>query len=348
LLANVFARSLRNPFDQASLGVRVPDMYSFPTVTYHLHGEEILASSTGVGSVAFFPNPLNSLLDIQKDLNSTSSISSGSMQTFNPVMYAATTPNGLSAGMSTYRVASWGIKISTLLPELNATGRLVVATVPTLQNTPHPYTLGSLAAGGSYATPLMLGSTAQGYSTASLLNLPTAKEFTFADLARGDIEICGQYLDPAYFMFKSTSISNTVSSTIAVGEQATFVAGLETAVVNPESSQMGGGVAIIIYYEGVPINTSALVVEYIYHLEGTPVIPNSVNNNTPIAASVADSNAGSTAAVEAAVFAISGSKAWQWLDKGLQIGNNAVTAARRFATSPVGSQILKSVASFLM
>jgi len=142
-LENRFARQLSCPFDPQTLGCQVPDPFSFPTQTYHLHQTNLITCGTAsAGSVVFLPNPFLSMLDLGGTVSGTPCVSQTSFSAFGAssgkqYVYASTAATSLNNLLSTFRVVSWGLKISNLQPELSATGRIIVSYFPIGDTVPY-------------------------------------------------------------------------------------------------------------------------------------------------------------------------------------------------------------------
>jgi len=135
-LSDCFYKALVDPFAPASLGCQVPDPFPFPTQAFHVHQTTVVGSPTSSsitsGAVAFLPNPVLSMIDLQhlSSLSSSNvSIQSTPMTVYGSTgstsanaIFGAITPNSLSSVFADYRVVSWGIKVSNLQPELSLLG----------------------------------------------------------------------------------------------------------------------------------------------------------------------------------------------------------------------------------
>jgi hypothetical protein len=160
-----FYKALHDPFHPSSLGCQVPDPFPFPTMTFHVHQTTVIGVPSGgtSASVAFLPNPVLSMIDLQHSNNLTAtnvSIYTTPMTTYNSTatsagsaIYGAISPTALNSVYSDYRLVSWGIKVSNLQPELTATGRLIVAMLP-LGNTIPSYPELANATSLNYLTPV--------------------------------------------------------------------------------------------------------------------------------------------------------------------------------------------------
>jgi len=87
---------------------------------------------------------------------------------------------------------------------------------------------------------------------------------------------------------------------------------------------MAGGVGITIYLEGFPTGTTPasnwLNVEYIYHIEGTPVVGTIAGQPESDVPAILT---GTTALVEAGMALVSGPNALKFIDKATQFLNRA-------------------------
>lgn len=309
-----FFRALTDPFAPTSLGCQVPDPFPFPTQTYHVHQTIVFGCQTGVtsGAVAFLPNPLLSTLDLTR-INTGSVLTASIISTpQTPIVVSATLPGGgmysatsqpsLNAAFSSYRVVSWGIKISNLQPQLSATGRLIMAYFPVSDTTP---TLGDIAIATlpGIVSPIM-GTPPSVLASSVILEAPTGMELTVGDLLKGDLQMSGLYTNLNFFAFKNTLLSGQPALGFNIGDDLAINGGGGVASVQyKDATRMTGGAGIVLYYEGIPAGTqNAFQVEVIYHLEGTPNFA-SANNNAIVPSTGRKANVGPTNAVEASIAA---------------------------------------------
>nr|UJQ92733.1 MAG: hypothetical protein [Narnaviridae sp.] len=329
-MASPFAQALSDPFAPSSLGCKVPDPYPFPTQSYHLHQTTVLGTigSNVAGGVMFLPSPTFSLIDTDHCNNvannsviSTSFTRFGSVST-NPNygLYASTGLSTLAGVLETYRVVSWGIKISNLQPELSATGRIIIAMLPIADTVPTTVELSN----STFLTTGLLpvcGVPMGVLDSANLLQLPTSLEFTVGDLLHGDLELSGMYTSGSFWNFKTPLTSSTEFTGYTTGDQSSTNGTVVTAVGFKDSTRMCGGVGIAIYYEGIPVNTSAFQVETIYHLEGTP----SITSNSaiaPVPSNMCKPFAGTSNDVEKGMTAVNSvEKAMKYVDRGANFLN---------------------------
>jgi len=304
-MSSEFAHAIMRPFDPNSQGVRVPDMYSFPTETYHVHGTVTAkAIFNGTLGCVFFPNPDVSLLDTSADKEGVQCISGTSMtaccvQTERSSIYSA----GEMSAFSSYRVASWGIRITNLQPVLNATGKLYIACMPSIPDTPNSDLIRDM--GGDFLTaqglwtPILTGS--GDLNTAAILGLPVSRHIDVSELIPGAINVNGRCINPVFYNFKSCKFVNNAAGGISIGNSLVQNASgtIKGRVENNSISNMTGGMNIVIFGEGFPVGQDALDIEYIYHFEVTQQ-PNT-NQVIPIASGAKVSYPGDSMMVEAAV-----------------------------------------------
>jgi len=333
---SAFYSALINPFDPSSLGCQVPDPFPFPTQTFHVHQTTVVgpptSSSITSGAVAFLPNPVLSMIDLQHSLSLTSlnvSIQNTPMTPFSTTgtsasncIYGAVTPSALSSVFSDYRVVSWGVKISNLQPELSATGRLMVAMVP-LGDTVPSFNELSNSTLASVFTPIF-GIQNTYLASSNILELPTGFEVTVGDLLHGDLEIAGMYTSDNFWSFKTAINTGVPGSGLTSGDSTTFnnTGGTLFTQGYKDLVRCHGGAAIVFYYEGIP-NTAnnAFQVETIYHLEGTPNF-SSTANNALISSTARKAVIGTSNGVEQAMCKASKmSNAVQWIEKGANFLN---------------------------
>jgi len=290
-LVNTFTRAIQKPFAPSSFGCRVPDLFSFPTTTYHSHGTHVIQSdASGVGSVLHLPNPLLSLIDIHKVQGAvTGSVASTSCGSLYQTGYYGACVTGVSGSQGTnnlatiyldYRVVSWGVKLSNLIPELSATGRVFIYIIPCTDEVPG---YNALATGTPNSNIIynITGASSASLDSAAVLNFPTAFELTEQDLLHGDIEIHGTYVSPRYYDFHAAGDYNVFTTGFTTGDNVIANAtGNITISSNRDPTRMVGGCMIGVYFEGFPASTKCLNIEYVYHLEGTPVV--STAGSSPI------------------------------------------------------------------
>lgn len=317
-LVNDFAHGLKHPFDPKTLGLQVPDPYSFPTTTYHSHTTSVLGvgnTAETVGAVVVFPNPLLSMVDIShlnnlistdyavqstplNRLNATVSVASNAF-------LGATTQNDLSSKFSTYRVTSWGFTLRNLIPQLSATGKIIIAPLPIGDTIPNYAQLIGMGNSGGFTS--MMGIPALVIESSAILQLPGAFEISVGDLMRGDFEVSGMYTSSSFFDFKMTSNSGSPAANTSQGDSADFnsVTNIATNYGYKDPTRMVGGVAYAIFYEGLPQDQqNAFEIELIYHLEGSPQVSLSASS-TLVPSSHALPTIGSTQDVEEAMKGVS-------------------------------------------
>jgi len=248
------------------------------------------ASSITSGALLFLPNPIVSTIDLQHAQGLTSAnyvISSTPQQQLNTSatsggssVFGAATMNGLKTVFSSYRVVSWGVKVSNLQAELTATGRVMFAMIPIGDTVPTITTL-AIATDSSFI-PAFTGIPLATLASSAILELPTAFELTVGDLLHGDIQASGMYTNSSFWQFKTSLQSGSAGASIFMGDEIDVVAGGVTGVGYKDPTRCEGGCGLVMYFEGIPAATvNAFQVEVIYHLEGSPQL-NSAVNNVPV------------------------------------------------------------------
>ncbi|APG77207.1 hypothetical protein [Hubei narna-like virus 9] len=339
--SQMFYAALTCPFDPNVLGVQVPDPFPYPTQVYHVHQTTVIgnaANNSGSGAIAFLPNPVLSLIDItQANVGNItgSCIKATPFTRYGPLtptnvsnaILGAITPTALSDVFADYRVVSWGIKISNLMPELVATGRVIIAQIPlgdTIPSYPNlasaiqPVTLESIFG----IDPVFLGSS-------NILELPTGFQLTAQDFLHGDLECGGMYSAADFWDFKTTRDIGKLNvggspGTIFTGDDvAVTTSGLNYGIGYKDMTRCRGGSAIVIYFEGMPSNQieNFFQVETIYHLEGTPNF-SSISNNALISSTARKTAVGTTQNVEQVMAKASKvENVFTWIDRGADFLN---------------------------
>jgi hypothetical protein len=278
--------ALSLPFDKDAIGATVPDMYSYPTATYHAQGTITLSSNaTGVSSVLLLPHPFLSLLDM-----TGASVNTAGMQQYTntTVAYAATTQANLAGELTNFRVVGCGYKVRNLLPPTTATGRVIVAPIPVSGLFPGPSLLSSAAGNNNNiaasAIGINTGSLTNGFGS-DILELPAAEEFTVQDIIANSIHLNCQPVTPAAFDFHSALnfIGYNAADNLIGGNAYNIVAGTVVAGNDSLASENAlGWDAYMFRAEGLPVSTSnCLEIEYIIHYEGTPKLPSGAGTLAP-------------------------------------------------------------------
>jgi len=336
-----FALSLADPFNPDSLGCRVPDPFSAPTAVYHLRGTSILKTDGfGKAGVTCFPNPNFSMFDNRGFISATPLVSSSTMSTLNSSLYAygATNPGVLDSILSSYRIVSWGIRVRNLLPELSGTGRVTFAPIIMGDTTPGYSSFDSTNEGGCAAiacgmlTPYM-------QQTNAILDLPEAVHCSIGDLFTQDVQLVGFYTNTNFFNFKSSMSAGPLASAYAGDAIQSNTLGAVVRNEYKDATRCNGGNAWIIYVDGAPINSNTLEIEYIYHLEGTPLISTITQGTTanplPVTSVASESLPGKTDIVESAIRVVAGKRAMSSIRKvtsflnspGVKLAGKAAMAA---------------------
>jgi hypothetical protein len=356
--ASTFASELANPFGAKSIGCKVPDLFSFPTSSYHFRGNVVLNSvSNGTAGGVFLPNPLTSFIDTPLDVLGLTGVTSTSMARLNTQpLYGATNLSSLTPLLQDYRVSSWGIRITNLQPALSATGRLYVAIVPAIgvPFTPAIFsTTGSTPGSGNVAN-FLVGSTASTWvCTADVLDLTIAQEVTVSDMMSGVISVAPPPINTTFYDFKSLQSNTTYLGGFTVSNETLSSSGGTTLTTNEQFMVNGvgpldGGCSIVVFADGLPFNVPAFEVEYIYHVEGAPVVTST--SYAPVASSP-PARIGTTETVERTLAVYNPPKSVTFLDQAsATIGDvsRGVDAIAAFAQSPTGQMIESGLAALFM
>jgi len=282
--SNPYLSLLRQPFDTASFGCKLPDPFSPYTSAYRIHSEFKVSSPAGSTTAAYLirPNPFQSIIDVQalSGGSSTSAGNSGWTQYTTNSIYASTTPAALATILTNYRVVSHGIRIRLMEQQQVATGRMIVARAP--RSRPDmsyaalsPLTLNwtAVSAAGNTLLGAVPGVVA---NSPFLLETMEAKEYSLYDLMGLDLVQVNTVSSPLAFTFSpvvtTTALTASGLNQLAEVTDATINLTSGAIQVNPAiTDNSAGWDDFYLYFDGLPNGAYPVVnIEYILHLEGVP------------------------------------------------------------------------------
>jgi len=271
--------ALTDPFHPDALGAQVPDMFSYPTATFHAEGTiGIDTNAAGIASVLINPHPYLTAVDM-----TTTSVGSTSMTRYSTnSTYAATPIASMKATLSNFRVVGLGIEIRNLLPPTTATGRVIVATVPVSGIAPGPNSLLNTGPNNNTLLNIITGETSAVTSvttgiTSAILALPGALEYTVQDLITNKLSVQCRPCTPQAFEFRNALNETALTASRTMGQNETYITSTgvidTTATDTIGTSDSRGFDAILLRFEGLPVSTTgSMEVKYILHYEGTPFV----------------------------------------------------------------------------
>jgi hypothetical protein len=294
-LQNVYRDALLNPFNPYVAGVKIPEPFPTFTTTYKIAGTHNVSSLAGVtsGGLLLRSSPsaalVNTSIYAQLGASSVLSVTSGlPAYTSNTFVYGVSGA-GLASVMGQYRVVSVGFKISVTQPIGTSGGRtgwLVITPIPSSPDFPNESLL---------ATQSILASAAGGRLTDrvnyviatsnSILEMPGSIRVNLSEVGAQTILLSDRPTTFDYAQFYPTIDSNGYNATIGEGSDVAFTSAgvvsiVPTLTVNTTSHP--GHTNYLLWFEGLPAAAQNLVdIEYIYHLEGTPVVSNSLVSPVP-------------------------------------------------------------------
>lgn len=347
-----FVSALKHPFGPDANGIRVPDPYSWPTTTAKLQGRMTIGSdSSGRAHRLFLPNPILS----SASFLGTYAVNSQTPYFSNGFASKATSGFNLSNMFATYRVASWGVKISNLQPAVTATGRCIMSLIPTSNKHPSENILDTVALGAPDFAYWTVGLPDTALTSGTQLNLPCSMECTVTDLFNGSLEVGCPVVHPKFFEFKSAQLNIGAQSaaSLFIGEGASAAAfsasgGAITAgsAGSADQTDMGGGCGVNFYFEGLPASTGNIFdVEYVYHLEGTPAIASQQGPTIPVPSGQRAVQIGSRDIVDKAVAQVAGLRAVTWVDRAADFMSVAAPVAA--TVNPVAGAAASVIAAAL-
>jgi len=258
--ASKYASALLHPFSPEAEGVRVPEPYAQPTVTYKLH-RVMQVTTNAAGSFDFVITP---------------SLTYGAIQfTGTQTGLTARTITGAPAGvvvydynpdlagtLRSYRVVSYGLRIKSNTTFNNTKGRVYVARVPAAVDYPNQLATGaSLTEFANGANiPLDGGSGV----TSSIFALPKAAQFTLSELHQeSGVELITHPIGPSAvdFLDGVRTTSEIMGGTAVVQHQVGYYSGR-------------GWQQFLISGEGMDASSQLITLEFVAHVEGTPILAN--------------------------------------------------------------------------
>jgi hypothetical protein len=270
--------ALSDPFHPDAVGAQIPDMWSAPTIPYHTQGTMTISSNaSGVASVVLTGNPLYSLIDMTTDSVSNANVGM-QQQGASLDIYGATSIGQLSANLSSCRVVAVGYRMKNQIPPTTATGRLIVASIPTVGHPPGINLAGNGGVSNTTVFQTMSGVILQndGYTTtttgipSSILSFPESIETTIQSIISTSVEARIKPITPQAFQFHSTNLVTAVSSTGKSATEIFTVNDVPTYYDNEEVVNYEGMNMLLLRFEGLPANTVVAEIDFIFHLEGAP------------------------------------------------------------------------------
>ncbi len=297
--------ALSNPFAVEAIGVRVPDSYCFPTVTYHFRSTITpTTNASGLCGMCVLPSPCFSLI------GGSGTFGGPTAFTANSGAYYFVAPLDMQTKLTEYRVVSWGIRLLAKDTALASKGKIWIALVPTTNNAPSWNTLNTVTASGTGVISEYTAGFDMGYLGSSIQNYPSVRVFSLQDLLRGEVQVTGVPLSNSFYDFKGTADRNDVpwNTGQVLADEGVFnnTAGLvnSTAGGRKDIASLRGGMAILIYGSGMPAATNEFDVEVIYHLEGSPNLSSTSGAVTGIVPSAQKVLHGSTSVMESVISAV--------------------------------------------
>jgi len=272
--------ALTNPFSRMAVGVKLPEPYAVPTVSYKITMPlAIYSDANGNWDAVSVPHLLVSAYSTYPSTGSGVGLTGGASQTYpttanatgfttavaQEYFNAATTATDLAAKFFNYRIVATGARFKPNVSYTNASGRIYGAVVPSMAQVPLVMTTGSIASQLASDLGVPLGS--DGHISNQIVNLPDGFEYSMAEcLPNGGKQ----------FLLRISSAASTdfIDGANLTSEQNLVVAGAGGIISNNVGvtyGQSGGFSSVILKGEGCAASTQVGVFEVIYHLEGTPI-----------------------------------------------------------------------------
>lgn len=295
---------LRDPFNPRAYGVRVPDSYSLPTLTYHIRQPFVCTTDTnGYFEAIFMPNPMLTTIV------GHGSIVGGTPFGSNASAGYLVSPSSFNTQALNYRVVGWGAKIIAKDSAFAERGRVSTAVIPLAGTQPAWETINTVQADSTPKLSQYIAGYEVGSATAflSLLNFPTAQGFSVQDLlSLGSMtaSITPSHIDQYRFRGLATTSSTgiwNIATTEFIEQGGAFnsagaMNGLGSGSLDP--TNLSGCNGLLVVGTGMPITSNEIDVDIILHFEVTPnIIAVSGSGNVLIPSSM-DSAPGSTSLLE--------------------------------------------------
>jgi len=280
-----YEKALREPFHDDAIGARVPDMYSYPTATYHSEGVITLKTdASGNCSVTLLPHPFLSAMDMTG--NSVSSSTTGLFQYGTSDFFAAAPVANLKAALTNFRTVGSGYEIRNLMPQTSCTGNLIAAKVPISGQLPGPTALAAITDVRSVAQVVLgmdpAGSGGVSPWSSDILELPEADELTMQNLMSNALCVQSRPINADAFVFRATNNDAVIQAAKNLASGLTVDnSGAPVYIDALVSEVFNGWDAVLLTFLGCPASTTIAEVRYIHHFEGTPALPSGKGTVVP-------------------------------------------------------------------
>lgn len=278
-----YLNALVAPFDAGAIGARVPEPYQVLTRTtknislYTLRpsNANFLVGSNLVGpgfaSGVIFPHAnFTVATNTSASGGANCNIAGGQPATVLGAGSAGWKVSGnvgqsvLAANYETYRLVGMGVKFRSNMSFTDASGRMVVAVVPSMNVFPGT-TQPGVGTDAAYAAALNAPWDAGTNNVSTdIMSLPTAMEYSMTDLLSGTgVEVRVPLTSPLSKQFLVTDQAT------GPGLAVTNASGTITTATNGDFYAMGGFSNIMFAIEGMKEGTS-ITIEIVQHFEGIP------------------------------------------------------------------------------
>jgi len=286
--AKDWIKAVRDPFCDQAIGVRIPDEYSYPTVTYKQQSLTSWTPATGGGmNLVLLPNPVISVYVF------AGTFSGSSLAQINgQAAYGFCVPTTVASVFSSYRVtcAGWRLRNIAGLGN-NISGSISVAPLLVPEDTEITYDMIS-----NYSVPQanLISSLTNTSGSSNLLEgvsgWPLAKTYPMDELVENVLCLSSAPVTPGALAF---NVCNTNASNAALNATDTYFSGRRGSLVFAAGSILtisvggtgfsGGRVAWVLEGQGLTGGVSSLQIEFIFHMEGPVkfVTNDSANNFIP-------------------------------------------------------------------
>lgn len=271
-----YGAALLNPFHSRAFGAKVPDLFAAPTMTFNFRtSHSFMTGASGSVGVVFFPNLTLSAYTYE---------SATAPSYFAPITWGDNSAvsgsgwgYGIPGNIQTYRIVSYGIRVTNTSSMTNAAGKFILGSYPidsyaAIKSSgigpagATNFTVDNLVPATNSVKSPANTTTAWGYPTGiagpsygTLIQYPGAVTISAVEMAEKEYDVISRPVDPRAFQFRSV---DTLIGYDGVDQVATGFTG------RADKYALNGHEALFAVLTGAPSGAS-FDVEIIYHIEAT-------------------------------------------------------------------------------
>lgn len=267
--------ALTDPFNEAAVGARVPDLYAAHTATYTIRATHtIVANAAGNATLFMLPNVVASAFLPQGTSADFVTTIWGDNTTTTQSRWGVDS-NALGSKLDNYRIVGMGMRVTNLSSMTNSQGKFLIGAYP-VSSTWHtkdfqiglatmPTNAGNTQAetASQWGVPL---TSAGSYAMNLLVQYPGTQVRSALEVGENAFDVVSRPVDPRAFQFRAPNGS------YEGWETAGATAGAATVTGNADFLDLNGFEAMFVALQGAVASTSSYDVEVVYHIEGRPYL----------------------------------------------------------------------------